>query len=103
MKKCIKKIMSRLGYKEYECPNCKRTNYLAGKDADGEIIAGYCRKCGHPVWFPILLAFTIMLFSCNTTSQYYPSKENRFRESFRQADSAFTANSYKLKAKSWQP
>lgn len=36
-----------LRYKRYTCPNCKKVNYF--KD-NGELTAGYCKSCDHPIW-----------------------------------------------------
>jgi ribosomal protein L37AE/L43A len=49
MRKLIDKIFKHFGYDKYECPNCKRINYLHPRNLDG-IVAGYCRKCDHPIW-----------------------------------------------------
>lgn len=48
MKRLILNVLGRiLGYRRYVCPNCKKVNYL--KDS-GELTAGYCRNCEHPIW-----------------------------------------------------
>jgi hypothetical protein len=46
----IEKVFILFGYKKHVCSNCKKTNYFKDK-ADFETIAGFCRKCNHPVWY----------------------------------------------------
>lgn len=97
--KTIEKIFNYFGYKKYNCTNCKKNSYLNGKDAYDTVV-GYCRKCGHPIWYVILLLF--MFTSCKTYNVYIVEsppkikathlpkpKENRFTSSFIAADSSF--------------
>jgi len=40
-------LYKRKGLKPYKCTNCKKITYLKN---NGEITAGHCKHCGHPVW-----------------------------------------------------
>ena len=42
-----KRARAKVNWTNYTCPNCKELQKF-GKDED--IVAGYCRNCGHPVW-----------------------------------------------------
>lgn len=35
--------------KVHTCVNCKTINVLTDEDRDGDIVAGYCKKCEHPI------------------------------------------------------
>lgn len=107
--KTIEKILNYFGYKKYNCTNCKKNSYLNGKYAD-EIVAGYCRKCRHPIWYMLILVF--VLTSCQTYNLYIIEEEtpatisipeankissrkpkgNRFSSQFFEADSLFNAS-----------
>jgi len=104
--RCFLKL---LGYKKYQCPNCKKYNYFKGK-VEWDSIVGFCRKCDHPVW---LVVFLFLLVGCNTYNIHlsYTTEDtqgistempigkynNRFDAQFQQADSVFKYQLVKYK------
>lgn len=109
----IERFLQIFGYKKYTCPNCKKANFFRGKTA-WETIAGFCRKCDHPVWYILLLVF--IFTSCKTYNIYlvdtpndkiniekpvYPMRSNRFSSDFINADSLFNA-SREASKKAWE-